>query len=258
MGPSPARVLVTRPAGQERELTALLQAAGYTVFHQPLLELEPLPRLTPEQRRRVSELDRYRHVIFVSGNAVRFGLARIADQWPRLPAGITWYAVGETTARLLRESGLDAVAPAGEMSSEGLLAMPGLQDVSGQRVLIVKGEGGREALQAELARRGARVDTLACYRRRCPLLPPGELARRLERWAVEAVLISSGEGLANLLTLLSEEETTKFRAMRLVVPSARVENLARDAGFSRIATAPNASDAAMAQALREWIEGSGE
>lgn len=255
---SPVRVLVTRPAGQEAGLVAALEAAGHAVFHQPLLELEALPAPAPEQQQRVTDLDRYQAVIFVSGNAVRFGMERIADYWPQLPLGIAWYAVGETTARLLGNFGVDPVSPGRDMSSEGLLALPGLLAVDGQRILIVKGEGGREALQVELARRGARVDTLACYRRRCPVLGPGELARRLREWAIDVVLISSGEGLANLLTLLSAEETTKFSGMRLVVPSARVEGAAREAGFSRVFTAPNASDAAMAAALQQWIRSSGE
>jgi uroporphyrinogen-III synthase len=144
------------------------------------------------------------------------------------------------------------------MSTAGLLALPGLQAVEGERLLIVKGEGGREALQSELQNRGAAVETLACYRRLCPALEPPELARRLDSWGIEVVLISSGEGLANMLALLSTEETTKFRDMRLVVPSARVESLARQAGFSQVVTAANASDGAMMTALDDWIHSSGE
>ena len=72
------------------------------------------------------------------------------------------------------------------------------------------------------------------------------------------ILVSSGEGLANLLTLLSAEETTKFRDMRLVVPSERVEELARRAGFSRVATAASAADEAMLTALDQWTKSAGD
>ncbi len=258
MGSSPARVLVTRPAGQESGLTAALEAAGHRVFHQPLLAIEALPELTREQRRQVIDLDRYQQVIFVSTNAVRFGMALITDYWPQLPTGVTWYAVGETTARLLQDYGVEAITPGQEMTSEGLLSLPGLRTVGGQHLLIVKGEGGRETLREALARRGAAVDTLDCYRRCCPRLAPGELAQRLEAWSVEVILISSGEGLANLLTLLSAEETSKFRNLRLVVPSARVGNMAREAGFSRVITASNASDPAMVRALDDWMRAQGD
>ncbi|AQA17807.1 hypothetical protein BST95_05735 [Halioglobus japonicus] len=244
------RVLVTRPAGQADSLLARLEQAGYSASHQPLLALAPLAELAPSLRQRVLDLDLYAHVIFISGNAVRYGLSIIDDYWPQLPTGINWYAIGGTTARLLAERGLVATEPGAQMNSEGLLAVPALQQVVDQRVLIVKGQGGRELLQSELTARGARVDELACYSRACPPLEQGALARTISEGGIETVLISSGEGLQNMLTLLSGEETTKFRDVRLVVPSLRVEKLAREAGFTQIDTAANASDEAMMAALQ--------
>ena len=62
-------------------------------------------------------------------------------------------------------------------------------------------------------------------------------------------MISSGEGLNNMLTLLSDKETTKFRDINLIVPSDRVAEEAQEAGFSHVTTAANASDGAMLEAL---------
>jgi uroporphyrinogen-III synthase len=242
-------VLVTRPAGQEADLCRAVTAAGFVAHSQPLLELTALPSLAPEQRRRLLDLDCYRHIVFVSGNAVRFGMAWIEALRPRLPGGINWYAVGEATAGLLRAHGVEVFTPAEEMTSEGLLALPRLQRVAGDRVLIVKGEGGRSTLREELSRRGARVEELACYRRSCPSLAPGELAGRLQRWGIGIILLSSGEGLANLVALLAPQEFSKLRHVALIVPSARVADAARQAGFDHIVTADNASDAAMLAAL---------
>jgi len=251
-------VLVTRPAGQGAALCAALQAAGFRAHNQPLLELQALTGLAPSQRQLLLDLDLYQHVIFISGNAVRFGMACIEDYWPQLPAGPAWYAIGDSTATLLRDFGIDATTPGSAMTSEGLLALPRLAAVRDQRVLIVKGEGGRAALCEELARRGARVDELACYRRHCPDLSPGELAARLREWAIDYIMISSGEGLANLQALLTTAETTKFRHVGLIVPSQRVARMAREVGFDRVVTAENASDVAMLHALQEWKTGSGE
>ena len=144
------------------------------------------------------------------------------------------------------------------MTSEGLLALPSLQQVAGQRVLIIKGEGGRGALAAELGHRGARVDALACYRRVIPEFERGELAQKLSLWDIRLVMISSGEGLANLLALLSPAETTKFVAITLLVPSPRVAEMAQAAGFERVITADNASDSAMLRALAAWQTTAGE
>lgn len=252
------KVLVTRPAGQAQGLCQLLHDAGYGVVHQPLLRLEALPELSAVQRQQLLDLDTYQHLIFVSANAVRYGMERIADYWPQLPVGLNWYAVGAATASLLRDFGIPVTAPEQAMNSEGLLAMPALRSVAGDKVLIVRGEGGRTLLREELQRRNARVEDFPCYRRLCPEIPPGELARHLRQWDVAVIMISSGEGLANLLALLSREETTKFRDTVLIVPSPRVAQRAVEAGFDTVVTAANASDAAMLRALEDWTPGSGD
>lgn len=251
-------VLVTRPGGQADDLAAAVAAAGYPVYQQPLLQLQALPELAPAQRELVLELDRYQHVIFISGNAVRFGMSWIENYWPQLPLGPAWYAIGEATAQLLRDHGVAAITPGNSMTSEGLLAQPRLRDVAGQRVLIVKGQGGRSTLRDVLSQRGARVDELACYRRCPPDIAPGELCSKLSEWGIALVMISSGEGLANMLALLSPQETTKFMSITLVVPSDRVAHMAREAGFNRVVTAENASDGAMMRALEKWQTSAGE
>ncbi|MEP5567083.1 MAG: uroporphyrinogen-III synthase [Halioglobus sp.] len=249
-------VLVTRPAGQGQALLQSLRDVGCEpVQHQPMLELEPLTELPPNQHQHLLDLDLYQHIIFISANAVRFGLERIDDYWPQLPAGVHWYAIGGTTAKLLQQRGLRPLVPAEEINSEGLLELAQLKEVAGQRVLIVKGLGGRETLRETLGNRGAKVDELACYQRICPRLAPGALAQMMSRQATDVVMISSGEGLSNMLTLLSDKESTNFRDIGLIVPSPRVAALARQAGFNDVVTAANASDAAMLQALQQWRAG---
>jgi uroporphyrinogen-III synthase len=252
-------VLVTRPAGEASDsLCAAVTALGYQAFSQPLLELHSLSEMSPVQRQIMLDLDRYQHVIFISTNAVRFGLEQIENYWPQLPVGLNWYAIGAATSALLKRFGISAITPGNPMHSEALLATAQLQDVRDQRVLIVKGEGGREVLQQELSRRGANVDVLACYCRRLPELPAGELADSIVQRRINTVLISSGEGLANFQVLLRPAETTKFRHLRIIVPSDRVARMARVAGFDQIVTAENASDAAMLHALEKWQPNSGE
>ncbi len=252
------RVLVTRPVGETSDtLCAAIKAAGYEVYRQPLLELDALPQLPPAQRELVLHLDSYQHIIFISANAVRFGMALVDDYWPQLPTGLNWYAIGAATAAVLDRHGIAATTPEKSMSSEGLLAVPALQHVRNQRVLIVKGEGGRDTLAAELIHRGAAVDELACYRRSLPESAAGELAAKLSRWNIDVIMLSSGEGLANLQVLLSPAETTKLKHIGLIVPSERVAHLAREAGFEQIVIAENASDGAMLRALQTWQPGIG-
>ena len=251
-------ILVTRPAGQAQDLCAAVRAMGLTVHCLPMLQVLPLAELAPEQRQQVLDLDQYQHLIFISANAVQHGMACIESCWPQLPVGLHWYAVGSGTARLLSSYGVSVHTPGAAMTSEGLLALPQLQQVQGERVLVVKGEGGRQTLAAELSSRGARVDELACYRRAAPELAPQTLSLKLTQWAIDVVMISSGEGLGNMLALLSPAETTKFRYITFLVPSPRVAEMARSAGFEQVIVAENASDSAMLRALAAWQTSAGE
>ncbi|MFK7977844.1 MAG: uroporphyrinogen-III synthase [Halioglobus sp.] len=256
---SSTAVLVTRPEGAAAlDLCQKVSEAGFTAYSQPLLALHALDTLGDEARHAVFELDAFEHVIFVSANAVRFGMEQIGNVWPQLPVALQWYAIGGATQALLGSYGVHAQAPAQQMTSEGLLALPSLQAINGRRVLLVKGVGGRDKLRTELELRGAKVSELACYERQLPRLETGELAKKLTQWEIAVVLLSSGEGLANLELLLSPSETTNFTHICLIVPSKRVAQLAQDAGFKAVITAKNASDAAMLQALTTWNAGSGD
>ena len=130
---------------------------------------------------------------------------------------------------MLREYGVNATEPRGAMNSEGLLALPSLQSLADQRVLIVKGEGGRALLREKLAGRGARVEELVVY--------------------CKFILLSSGEGLHNMVSLLDEASLVRVRGLTLIVPGARVAEQARAAGFSQVRLADNATDEAMVAAV---------
>jgi uroporphyrinogen-III synthase len=109
-------------------------------------------------------LDGFDHVILISVNAVKIGVERLAAYWPQWPVSLRWYAVGPATAVALRGYDIEAVLPV-QSSSEGLLALPALRQPAGQRILIVKGEGGRAKLSDALIGRGALVESLSVYRR---------------------------------------------------------------------------------------------
>lgn len=249
-----ARVLVTRPAGQADALLAALESRGFVAEHLPMLAIEPIDPLPGAERQRVLDLDRYQHLIFISANAARIGLARIDEFWPQLPAGQRYWAVGASTAAVLAGAGLAAESPRSDMSSEGLLAMPGLADAQGQRILLIKGEGGRDLLARALRERGAGVDTLCCYRRAPVGHDAGRIRELVDGSGLDIILISSGEGLALLSGLLQPREHTNLAGTTLVVPSPRVATQAQELGWQHIVCAENASDDAMLAAITDWHE----
>jgi len=246
-------VLVTRPQQQATALCEQLQHAGFTPVVCPLLEIEPIEQPDSRSRQILLALDNFQHLIFVSSNAVRLGMQWIEGYWPQLPAGLGWYTVGEASARELEGYGPKVLRPEQGMTSEDLLALPSLQSIAGDKVLIVKGEGGRGPLRQTLTSRGARVELLSAYRRLCPALAAGELAAQIRDSNCQAVLLSSGEGLRNMVSLLSDKELQQIRTLAVIVPGARVAAMASELGFQRVIQAANASDEAMTAACSELM-----
>jgi uroporphyrinogen-III synthase len=244
-------VLITRPAGQADGLIAALREAGWQTRHLPLLSIEPIEPLDGVMRQRILDLDRYDHLIFVSANAARIGCERIGELWPQWPVGQRYWAVGRSTAQVLARAGLAATCPESDMSSEGLLALPGLGEVRKQRCLLIRGEGGRTMIADTLRQRGAGVDDLCCYRRGMVEYDEEQLAA-LRGGCPDLVLVSSGEGLERLSGLLKPREHTNLAGATLLVPSVRVATVAERLGWRDVQTVENASDAAMLAAAEHW------
>jgi len=141
------------------------------------------------------------------------------------------------------------------MSSEGLLAMDALQNIDQHKILIVKGEGGRDFLRASLSQRGALVQELAVYRRTRPVQAAGELFALIMDNDCRALMLSSGEGLHNMVSLLTEDELVSLQALSLVVPGERVAAMARGMGFTDLLVAGNATDEAMIKVLATGLPG---
>ncbi|MEM6545013.1 MAG: uroporphyrinogen-III synthase [Pseudomonadota bacterium] len=231
-----------------------LETAGFDVLRLPMLQVQAVEPLTPVSKQSIYDLDLFEHLIFVSANAVHFGLECFADVWPQHPSRQTFWAVGEATAQALAKNGFSAIRPETDMSSEGLLALPGLQRVNGQRILIVKGEGGRGLLATTLEGRGARVSELHAYRRSPMLHDAQNWINRLGQEAPTLLLLSSGEGVELLSRLLQPREHTNLADLPVVAPSPRVARLATDLGWRQVKTVANAADACMLNAAEEWRE----
>lgn len=250
------RVLLTRPEGRNGALQSALQSAGADVTVAPLLAIVPLESLdaTAQQRcrQRILDLDHYSIVIFISVNAVEQGCELIDTYWPQWPMGLELFAIGEATARALQARGLP-VSEAGEgaMNSEALLALAALQHIDQQRILIVRGLGGRETLAETLRQRGARVDYAECYGRAATAISGGELAALLIQHQINTVVLNSGETLARFVALTTAQQRQGFAA---IVPSARVAELAATASFGDTEQAANAGQSATLAALEDLAQ----
>ncbi|MDE0840717.1 MAG: uroporphyrinogen-III synthase [Porticoccaceae bacterium] len=241
------RVLVVRAQRDSDEFLALLQRAGSVVDCLPIMSIQPLEE-SPEIKRAILDFDLNDRTIFISVYAARLGLHWIDQYWPMLPLGMAYFAVGNQTAKVLRDSGCDVTTPHSEFTTEGLLAMPELQDLEGRRVLIFCGSGGRQKLADSLLLRGARVDSCALYRR-CIKEQNLQLARA-QLAQTDCLVVHSGQ----LLQALAAPPAKIAARLSLVVPSPRLGAMAEELGYRRVEIAQSAAPLAMYAATKTVLQ----
>jgi uroporphyrinogen-III synthase len=243
-----ARVVITRPARQAAGLAQQIAAlGGKPVMFPAIIILPPADRSALERAQR--DLAQYDYAVFVSANAVEYGVGDPAS-WP---AHLVALAPGPGTATALAAVGIGQVRiPATTMDSEGLLALPELTDVAGKRIVIYRGSGGRELLGKTLSTRGARIDYVECYRR---AKPHGDFATMAAAWRageIDALTLTNSEGLDNLWQLFDDASRSSMAATPTFVPHPRIAERARSFGFGRVTvTAP--TDAGLLASLLEYF-----
>lgn len=247
-------VINTRPAHQAKALSESLTAAGATVIEFPLIAITPVSDLDRLQGQ-LSHLNEANIAIFTSANAVEFGLQALggAKNWPN---NVVTAAVGPATAAKISSQALPVglVAPA-PYNSEALLTLPELQDVRGKKVVLLRGEGGREKLADTLRQRGAEVNYIECYHRSLPDSRPADLYQCWDQKRVLCIVITSNEALQNLFKLIDEIHVSDLLDSTLVVISQRAVNKASELGFKVVPElTPDASNTAIVETIRHWFK----
>ncbi|HTH94635.1 MAG TPA: uroporphyrinogen-III synthase [Rhodocyclaceae bacterium] len=238
-------VVVTRPVGQSVHLAEALVAAGATPVLFPVLEIAPLtePAAIAALVEYIVVLDQYDLAVFISPNAVEFGLAETLKRrtWP---AQLRVATVGQSSEAALQAHDLggqekQVLCPQGRFDSEALLDLPALQNVAGKRILVFRGNGGRELLAEALKQRGASVDYAACYTRHRPDRSPDTLFRLWEAGQLDAITVTSSEGLHNLVAMLGPLGHAWLKKTPLFVPHARIAAAAEACALHNVTlTAP--------------------
>ncbi|SPC11676.1 fused uroporphyrinogen-III synthase HemD/membrane protein HemX [Cupriavidus taiwanensis] len=280
-------VVVTRPAGQSRQLTEALQGAGLDVLSFPLLAIGPAADDAP-LRAALARLDTFALVVFVSPNAIAFALDALAgvqgSAVARWPAQVAVAVVGPASVAALAERGIAApayrvIAPAGanangaghddtvpdaealRFDSEALWAQLDPAALAGKPVLIIRGNGGRDWLGDRLREAGAQVEAVEAYQRTLP--EPGAMQWQAVRdhlrpgAAPHAWLLTSSEAVRNLDVLarqhLSPQEDAALRQVQCIAPHARIAEQALALGFAHIQRAAP-GDAGLLAACLQWAD----
>lgn len=226
-------IVVTRPAGQAAHLAEALVAQGAHPVLFPVLAIEPVADVTPILDAAIA-LDQYDWAMFVSPNAVDRALAVILAQ-RRWPAGVRVATVGHSSEAALARHGIrDVVAPQERFDSEALLELPEFTDVRGQRVIVFRGDSGRDLFGDALQARGATVDYVTCYRRTQPALDPAPLLKLWQEGRLDALTVTSSEGLRNLYEMVGKLGQSWLKKTPTFVPHARIAEQARALGLHQV------------------------
>lgn len=229
------RVIVTRPAAQAAGFVRELHELGVDACALPLLGIAP-PADPAAVRQAWAGLAPLALVMFVSANAVEhfFALRPAGCAWP---PGLAAACTGPGTRRALQAQGVPTIVeppPEGPFDSDTLWQQLKSRRWAGCRVLVVRGEAGRDWLAEQLRAQGATVDFVAAYRREAPPFDTAQqalLAAALAQPARHLWHFSSSEAVGHLLTLAPQAD---WRPARAVATHARIAARVAEAGFGGV------------------------
>lgn len=235
-------LLLTRPRPQCAPWLARLAELGVTAAALPLIEILPARDAAPVTAAWAA-LPAVDLAVFVSPNAVEQFFAHADRRWP---AQALAACVGPGSAQALAAQGVPAgqivqpAADAASLDSEHLWErLAPRRDWAGARVLLLRGDGGRDWLAERLRVAGARVEAVTVYHRAGPRFGAAEQAL-LAAARAEPLrfvwLFSSAEAVGHLQGL-------GLIGQRAIATHPRIADAARAAGFAPVVLARPAPEA---------------
>ncbi len=237
------RILLTRPQGQNEALAELLTQVGAKPWLFPMLAIYAPKDLSALEQLK-TDLKNYDWALFISANAVEKALNVLLSESQSWPTTLKVAAIGRATAKALAHFGItEVLLPVGRFDSESLLENPELHYVFDKKILIFRGDGGREFLGDTLKNRGAVVEYIEAYRRGLPETNNiSILMREWGREGLDLVVVSSGEILANLYDQLGKLGQMWLKKTPLLVFSERLKAQALARGCKKVFVSEEASD----------------
>jgi len=267
-------IIVTRPAGQARQLievlTRAIEASG--VGKRSLPEILSLPLLTivPKSDGHLADhiattLSDADLAIFVSPNAIESVMRLLERDWQDfskkiIPIGV----MGGSSHLALKNHGVGSeenptpiIIPGGNENwdSEGLWKE--LQSLNwnwqGKKVVIFKGEGGRDWLADTLKKAGATVEAISTYTR-VPLdidNPAWQFVREMDL-SKSLWLLTSSEAVRYLGEVMKDQFTQNLSVASALCPHHNIADAAEMIGFGEVFTS-EPGDEALIKSTLAWL-----
>jgi len=245
-------VLITRPEHQSGYLRETIYNLGGNPIIFPVLIISEVKDKT-HLLNCIDRLDDYDLCIFVSPNAVHRAMQLIQSK-RSFPSQLEIAVVGKGSADALKDYGIkNIIMPAERFDSEALLELEALQHVSGKRIVIFRGNGGRALLGDTLKERGATLEYAECYYRGKPDVDATELLSIWSQKRINAVIITSSEGLQNLFDMIGQRGQKLLKVTPVFTAHERIACIARENGLKKVIQATKAGDEGIIQSLVEYF-----
>lgn len=248
--PHRPRVLLTRPPAQAERLLAALVARGLDPIAIPTIEIHPVEAGGDLEDAVLRAADGS-WIALTSAN----GVDPVLDAAARRGVDLTrarWAAVGAATRAALEARGVSVTFTPSAADGETLAAELPIE--VGDTVLLPRADIADGRLVAALEERGARVEAVIAYRtseapessreRLRAVFAPGDL---------EAIVFTSGSTVRGLLALLGSAHRRIARRTLACCIGETTAEVAREAGFNHVVTAPGATRLDLAESIGEAL-----
>jgi uroporphyrinogen-III synthase len=274
-------LVVTRPSGQASALTEALQAAIASIaashpeqgWQAPQILALPLLTIVPKSDPNVAAAIRTAMqtadlAVFVSPNAIECTMRLLGDDWQSIaqrpiPIGV----VGQSSYHALERHGIGREVnlptpiwmpgnPA-QWDSEGLWKeiQNRFPSWAGRRVVVFRGDGGREWLADQLQSVGAQVEAIAVYSR-IPLSESSPQWEKVLNADTDSALwiLTSSEAVRHLGAVLKQQCRQDYLASASALcPHHNIARSAHEIGFGVVLEC-HSGDAALVSAAITWLE----
>ena len=223
--PKKIALISTRPRGTNVQLSDDLKNSEIKLLSFPLTEIYPINNYQIFDGV-IKNIKTYQHIIFISTNAVHFFLERVKKLSLQIPKNLIFSSIGPTTKLLLQKKlSVDVHFPIKTFDSEHLLKEKIYNNVEGQKILIIRGEGGRETLKNALEEKGGIVNYGECYVRKYVDIDLIQLKNDLVNYHHQFILFSSTNSAKHFIDQLHNIETDWLQNIKIIVNHKKIEGL---------------------------------
>ncbi len=254
MPPEKTKILITRSQKRSLVCAKLFERFGYESIGYPCIHYEASNELNIFFDDYVPKYSD--NWVFISPTAVEY-FAKHSRSKETLGSAQNIFAIGKSTAKMLKAHfGLTVIYP-GSSNSENFVKLPQLKEVKNKRVYISRAQSGRDKIYAFLLEMGAFVEYVETYR--TVFVTQEEISNMIhiiKRRGISCIVITSFELFKYLVTQLElMNDLAIFQELAITVVNKRMFNWAIGKGFANIIELPAVDNQTIVRSVTNYYKG---